>query len=312
MQPVKAKQAKGSRVAGRDGAVLPDEGGLVLPRFLRWPVRHVARILNGGFSMSPRKVAGLTVAVVLTGGAAGLVQGGQADEMLAGATAWAGFRIADVQIEGVKEISRIDVLTNIDLGAERSLFSFDVHKARDELKRLAWASDVSVSKAYPDKVIVKVVERTPFAIWQNGQALYLVERDGHEIVPYDDRFAGLPLIVGKGANSEAAALIASVERHAELAGQVKAYVWVADRRWNLTLNNGINVLLPETGAEQQLAALASMQREEGVFDRAIEVIDLRFNDRVVIRLTPEAAEQRKTIMDARIEQLKKQAKEANI
>ncbi|MCB1451728.1 MAG: cell division protein FtsQ, partial [Nitratireductor sp.] len=85
-----------------------------------------------------------------------------------------------------------------------------------------------------------------------------------------------------------------------------------DRRWNLTLNNGINVLLPETGAEQQLAALASMQREEGVFDRAIEVIDLRFNDRVVIRLTPEAAEQRKTIMDARIEQLKKQAKEANI
>ena len=182
----------------------------------------------------------------------------------------------------------------------------------DELKRLAWASDVSVSKAYPDKVIVKVVERTPFAIWQNGQALYLVERDGHEIVPYDDRFAGLPLIVGKGANSEAAALIASVERHAELAGQVKAYVWVADRRWNLTLNNGINVLLPETGAEQQLAALASMQREEGVFDRAIEVIDLRFNDRVVIRLTPEAAEQRKTIMDARIEQLKKQAKEANI
>ena len=312
MQPVKAKQERGGKPVAGNSPALPDEGGIVLPRFLRWPVRHAARLLNGGFSLSLRKVAGLTLAVIVSGGAAGLVQGGQADEMLAGATAWAGFRIADVEIEGVKEISRIDVLTNIDLGAERSLFSFDVHKARDELKRLAWASDVSVSKAYPDKVVVKVVERKPFAIWQNGQALFLVERDGHEIVPYDDRFAGLPLIVGKGANSEAAALIAAVERHGELAGQVKAYVRVADRRWNLTLNNGVSVLLPETGAEQQLAALAAMQREERIFDRAVERIDLRFGDRVVVRLTPGAAAQRKTIMDTRIEQLKKQAREANI
>ncbi|MEZ5870662.1 MAG: cell division protein FtsQ/DivIB [Nitratireductor sp.] len=312
MQPVKAKQAKGSKRAGQNGAARADEGGIVLPRFLRWPVRHAARLLNGGFQISPRRIAALTLAVVLSGGAAGLYQGGQADEMLAGATAWAGFRIADVQIDGVSQISRIDVLTNIDLGAERSLFSFDVHKARDDLKLLAWASDVSVSKAYPDKVIVKVVERKPFAIWQNGQSLYLVERDGHEIVPYDDRFAGLPLIVGKGANSEAAALIASVDRHAEFAGKVKAYVRVADRRWNLTLDNGVSVLLPEAGAEQQLAELARMQREENVFSRAIEMIDMRFADRVIVRLTPEAAAQRKTIMDARIEQLKKLAKEANI
>ncbi|MFZ1813896.1 MAG: cell division protein FtsQ/DivIB [Rhizobiaceae bacterium] len=287
-------------------------GGIVLPRLLRWPLRHSLRLVNHGFSVSGKKVAAFCVAIVLGGGVAGLVQSGQADEMIAEASAWAGFRIADVEISGLSEISRIDILTNIDLGADRSLFSFDVRRARDDLRGLAWASDVAVAKAYPDKVVVKVVERQPFAVWQNGQSLYLVERDGREIVPFDDRFAGLPLLVGTGANKAGANLVAAVQRHPELAGKVKAYVRVADRRWDIVLDGDLRVMLPEFEPERQLGELARLEREEQVLSRALDSIDMRFTDRLVMRLTPQAAEMRKEAVETRLEQMKKRKKEQEI
>ena len=125
MQPVMPEIAagKGKSTAGP----ITDRGGLVLPRFLRRPFRISMRFIQEGRWMSPRIVTVFTLLVVGGGTAAGVIHGGQADAMIARATAFLGFRVADIEIKGIKEISRIDILTNIDLGVERSLFSFDVH-----------------------------------------------------------------------------------------------------------------------------------------------------------------------------------------
>ncbi|MCB1465456.1 MAG: FtsQ-type POTRA domain-containing protein [Nitratireductor sp.] len=302
MQPVMPEIAagKGKSTAGP----ITDRGGLVLPRFLRRPFRISMRFIQEGRWMSPRIVTVFTLLVVGGGTAAGVIHGGQADAMIARATAFLGFRVADIEIKGIKEISRIDILTNIDLGVERSLFSFDVHAAREDLKRLPWVRDVAVSKAYPDKLVVEIVERKPFAVWQNGQALYVVGRDGTEIGPYDDRFAGLPLVVGKGAAARAAEMVAATDRFPELAGRIKAYVRVGDRRWNLQARDDIVVMLPEHDEMTGLAELARLQREEAILSRAARSIDLRLPDRLVMRLWPQAAEAHREAVEASMKQAK--------
>jgi len=290
-------------MTGIDGM---DEAGssrrIVLPRLLRRPFRALLRMLNHGIAIPPRVMVA-TGAVILVGGSvAGFVAGGHADNLIARVSAEAGFRISDIRIEGVREISRIDVLTNIDLGPERSLFSFDAHKAREELKRLSWVHDVTVMKSYPASLVINIVERTPFAIWQNGQALFVVARDGAEIVPFDERFAGLPLVVGTGAAPLAAELIAAVTRYPELSGMVKAHVRVGDRRWNLELADGVTVMLPEFDMVDGLTELARLVREDAILGRAIVAIDLRLPDRTVVQLTPEAAKARREAIDQQIRQ----------
>ena len=267
-----------------------DAGGVVLPRLLRKPVRHLARLFNHGASFQPRYIAAMTLLIVGGIGASHAVESGLGEKFVAKATANAGFRIEDVEIAGVKEVSRIDVLTNIDLGPERSLFSFDVHKARDDLRKLPWVWEARVAKAYPDRLVVDIVERVPFAVWQNDGQLWLVERDGNKIAVFDERYAALPLVVGIGAAQKAAEFIAKVSRHKNIAELVKAHVRVGERRWNLILTNGVTILLPAGREEAELGELARIESEASLLSRDIGEVDMRLVDRMVVRLSPQAVQ----------------------
>lgn len=291
-----------ARASAADGLAVArvDAGGLILPRFLRRPYRMLVRMFSNGVSFTPRRIAIAAGVFLLGATAAGIIAGGKADDLLARASALAGFRIGDIEINGTSQISRIDVLTNIDLGPDRSLFAFDAHRAREDLKRLPWVRDASVLKAYPNKLIINIIEREPFAIWQNGQALFVVGRDGTEIEPFDDRFSTLPLVVGKGAAARGAELIAAVARYPELAGRTGAYVRVGDRRWNLQFKDGVVAMLPEFDVAKGLAELARLAREESIFEKPVRSVDLRLADRTVVRLSPEAAGTRKDEIKERL------------
>jgi cell division protein FtsQ len=293
LQPLGRKQRKTAPDLQMQAAPAADAGGLVLPRFLRKPVRHFSRIFSREALLQPKVIGGAAGLVLLFAGSGYVVQSGLGERMVAQATAFAGFKIEDIEINGVKQVSRIDVLTNIDLGVERSLFSFDVHEARKALRALPWVSEARVAKAYPDRLVINIVEKSPFAVWQNNGELWLVERNGNKIVPFEERFAGLPLIVGAGAAEKSAEFLAIFGRHPTLAEHVSAHVRVGERRWNLVMDNGVTVMLPEGREEAELGELARMDMQEQVLSRDIGEIDMRLADRMVVRLTPDAAERLK-------------------
>ncbi len=90
-------------------------------------------------------------------------------------------------------------------------------------------------------------------MWQNGGKFQLIDRAGQVVVEQDPvkdaaAFATLPLVVGAGAPENAAALLDQLAALPALRARVVAAVRVGERRWNLRLNNGADVLLPE-GAE---------------------------------------------------------------
>ena len=140
-------------------------------------------------------------------------------------------------------------------------------------------------RVWPDRIYVRVVERTPVAIWQNEGELAVIDRDGHTISGEDvTRFTSLPLVVGKGAESAAAALLDLLAQQPTLRDHVKAAVRVGERRWNLRLDNGVEVRLPEEGAQTALAELVRLAREQDILSRDIKAIDLRFPDRLIVKL----------------------------
>jgi cell division protein FtsQ len=66
-------------------------------------------------------------------------------------------------------------------------------------------------------------------------------------------------------------------------------VLVAERRWNLHLKGGVEVLLPEREPERALTTLVDLNRIKKLLDRDIMVVDLRLPDRVTVRLSDGAA-----------------------
>src|SRR5690606_13744891 len=135
----------------------------------------------------------------------------------------------------------------------------------------------------PATLEVKVVEREPFAIWQQGSLLSLIEEDGSVIAPLSgSRHLSLPLVVGAGAPAAASAFLAQVAQMPDLAARVRGFVRVAERRWDLKLDNGITVKLPEHDVSVALAELMDLQASRDLFSRDIETVDMRFPDRLFV------------------------------
>ena len=63
--------------------------------------------------------------------------------------------------------------------------------------------------------------------------------------------------------------------HRAIAARVAAYAHVSQRRWNLILDDGVVVKLPETGWQKELDALEHLIIDDGILERDVTEIDLR-------------------------------------
>lgn len=282
------------------------EGRMVLPRPLRRVVRFLVSLGSGRIHIPAHVGTVSALAFFAATGLYGMSLGGHTEAVAQATTTAAGFAIDDVKVSGNAETSEIEILQLIGLDGTTSLVALDVDAARQKIAKLPWVENVEVRKIYPKTIEVKLKEREAYAIWQHGQELSLVEKGGAIIAPLrDNKFSHLPLVVGRGAETAATALEAEFANWADIKARVKAYVWVSGRRWDLHMDNGVVVKLPEDDVDLALARLSKFMKEQDLLDRDIAAVDLRLSDRTAIQLTPEAMERRQLVLDQRTKDLKK-------
>jgi len=297
------------KMRGRPAGPYESETGRVLPRPLRRLVRFLVSLAAGRIHI-PRHAG--SVATALFFGATGLYGmslGGHSQDFAQVSTTAIGFAIEDVKVSGNRETSEIDILERLGLDGTTSLVALDVKEARAKLTELPWVQDVSVRKVYPGTIEIALKERDAFAIWQHGNDLSLIEKSGSVIAPLrDNKFSTLPLFVGRDAETAAAGFADEFDNWPEIKARVKAYIRVAGRRWDLRLDNGIVVKLPEHNVPRAMDMLATLEAQEGLLERDIAAVDLRLEDRTTVRLTEGALERRNAAVEQRAKDLKKAAK----
>lgn len=243
--------------------------------------------------------AGIAAAVALVLGsiAFGVVRGGHlsefADQLRDGRDAItnaAGFRVTSIALSGLHQLSGGEILETAGVNERTSLLMLDAAAVRVRLKTNPWIADATVLKLYPGRLNIAVTERNAFALWQKDGKVSVIAADGAVVEPYDgSRFAKLPLVVGAGAAVRAKDFLALLDQYPLVRGQFRAAMLIAERRWDVVLNNGIEVKLPEEGAQQALDALLQLDRDDKILTRDIAAIDLRLPDRVTVQLSDEAA-----------------------
>ncbi len=245
----------------------------------------------------------LTLATLLGSAVLGVVKGGHVDAVLTqladGRNALAnsaGFRITSVVINGRKQLSHDEVLGIGGVSGRSSLLFLDATTVRDKLKANPWIADATVQKFYPGQLQIDLVERTAFALWQQGGRLAVIAEDGAVLEPYvARRFVSLPLVVGKGAETRARDFLALLARYPQVHSVTKAAIFVGERRWNLRLKDGLDIRLPENDVGNALAALSRMDKEDKLFSRDIVAVDMRLPDRLTVQLSEDAAKAREEL-----------------
>jgi cell division protein FtsQ len=227
----------------------------------------------------------LTVAAVAAAGIA-LRRGGGAD-----------LEIDRILVEGNERLSEGEILELIEVKDTTNILTLDLDETKAKLLRSAWVKDVEVKRLLPATLTLEIVERTPVAVAVLSE-LYLLAEDGtilDQLPPFYDM---RKLILVRGLADDEGAV---VSERAALAGRM-AEALIADERLSLWISeldveggpdsvtlrlrdSSLAILVSEETMVPRLREMAPLLA--GIEERLprMEVLDLRFQNRVYVRLT---------------------------
>jgi len=119
---------------------------------------------------------------------------------------------SSLDIGGAAHISRpaIEKIFADDEGV--SVYLIPLAERRDAIREVAWVREASVARVWPNRVIVRVQERTPVAFVRlNASRFGLIDADGVILPPATDRFK-LPVLAGVRSSDPAAQRRQGVQR----------------------------------------------------------------------------------------------------
>ena len=207
-----------------------------------------------------------------------------ADSLLS-STQQSGFKVRDILIKGRNHASSQQILAQINLTRNDPIFKYSPEEVRSSLKKISWIRDAKVRRQLPDTLSVTVTEREPLAIWQNQKKHFLVDDEGIVISEeiYSE-YQKLPMIVGADAPIHVTKILSNLIKHPDIQKRVTALVLVSGRRWNLQLDNSIDIKLPEVNLEEALNRLDKVLGQQNVNFKEVKIIDLRQSKQVTMRL----------------------------
>ena len=277
--------------APRPGTARPTHGRKIARKRFRPQVSWRAAIILG------------VVVMTLVGGAiagyalwkSGAVDDGKAwiEAVRNRVTGFAPFPLEDVTVEGRKHVTKDAVLKALGAARGDSLLTIDLHGARERLERIEWVEYAAVERRWPDTIHVALRERQAVALWQSkaagtdgaGVAEYiLIDRYGRKVRTVDPAESSVRLLLaGDGAPEQVAGLFLLLQDVKPIADRLRAAVFVGQRRWNLIVDGGLQIRLPEEGAGEALKRVLELDRSDQLLSRDLSVIDLRLPDRITLR-----------------------------
>ncbi|MGY6696952.1 MAG: cell division protein FtsQ/DivIB [Roseinatronobacter sp.] len=185
---------------------------------------------------------------------------------------------------------------NIDL--PQSSFRLDLDALRAEVEQLDWVRSADLRLLSGGTLALSVTERVPAILWRSGDTLELLDTEGVRVAYVAQRSlrADLPLIAGAGANAHVSEALEILDAAAPLGPRVLGLIRMGERRWDVALDRGQRIRLPEVGAVAALERVIALDQAQDLLARDVLVADLRNPARPVLQISPGALE---TLQDIR-------------
>lgn len=198
-----------------------------------------------------------------------------------------GLTVHNIVIDGRENTPEPLLRRALGIMIGQPILGFSLTDARERLLSLGWVADAVVERRLPNTLVVRLIERAPFAVWQDHGDFRLIDRNGETMGEQDvgraSEVLNLPLVVGAGAPEAATELFDEMKPYPDIRKRLVGAVRVGQERWNLALKSGATVMLPGETQDTALARLQALQDRMQILDRPVKDIDLRLADRVVVR-----------------------------
>lgn len=244
------------------------------------------------------RLGGLAVAGLVAVAVGGLALFGQLDDAAIELRQFAGHRLSGVgfavravDVTGARGEDAHAIVLASEVYDGQPIFTVDPEAVRARIEALPTVRRATVARLLPDRVAIVVETREPYALWQVEGDLHIIDRHGVVLAQADPMNPpALPLVVAEGANEGVVEIVEALDNYPIVRDRVVGAVRVGERRWNLRLDSGADVKLPEGDVTASIAILARLQAERGVLRLAAESFDLRGEGDLIVRALPDRAE----------------------
>ncbi|MDN5249132.1 FtsQ-type POTRA domain-containing protein [Bartonella sp. TP] len=203
-----------------------------------------------------------------------------------------GFYVDHLNVQGNAHFTQQQLIEILGINHKAFLPSYDAKEARNRLLAFPWVKDAVVEKSYPNNLNVHIVERQPYAILQHAAGLALVDKSGIFIkaLPAFSDFRNMPLLIAQDVDGEAICAVSQISQ-LSIASKIKAYRFVANRRWDLLLDNGTVVKLPASDVVPALERILNNSYLSYLLKKPGIIIDLRGGSSVIVASASKVQEQ---------------------
>ena len=201
-----------------------------------------------------------------------------------------GLVVDEVLVNGRQNTSKASLLEALNVKLGEPILGLDLDVIQSRVVALPWVKTAHIQRQLPDKVIINIQERRPTGRWQKNGRLTLIDEDGVTIRKLSgDLFQHLPIIIGNDAPAKVKQVLPILKKEPELFKRVKALTFVGSRRWDVRVDDKIDIKLPEKQIDKAWSHLATIEKGHKVLNDDVIAVDMRIIDQFIIKLTPAKA-----------------------
>ncbi len=167
-----------------------------------------------------------------------------------------------------------------------SVSEFNIGELKKQAESIPAVVTADVRLVPGSMLFIEAIEREPAIFLRKGEVLSVVDETGVHITNASRRedYPELPLIVGAGAGDHVPEAIAILDALGNVRRSVRGLVRMGMRRWDIVLDRGRRVLLPDESPIQAVHQLLMLEQTELILQRQVSIIDLRNPQRTTLRL----------------------------
>ena len=170
-----------------------------------------------------------------------------------------------------------------------SPFSIDLNAIREQIiSAIPAVQSVDLTLNGDGLVHIAVDGRAPKIVWRTKDGLVFLDEEGNFVRHASSRSEkpDLKLVVGEGADLAVPEALRLFKVAHPISEMIRGLRRVGMRRWDVVLDTGQRIMLPESEPEKALEKTLRFHKSHFLLNRRLFSIDLRDTRRIVVRAYP--------------------------
>ena len=191
--------------------------------------------------------------------------------------------IPKILIEGNQYVNINKLIQSINKNLGKSKINNDLHIISDVLKQNQLIKKFIIKRSSKNIILIKIEEKHIIGFTSIKSKDFLIDRKNN-LIPFKltPNLFHIPFFLGKNSNKNAN-LILRLISESEINLNFNSFSFVNERRWNINLENGVKILLPEMKVLETLVLLKKVDAENNLLNGNFVEIDLRINGKYFLK-----------------------------